>query len=124
MDRLAGLLATVEQCRSQTTDSRRRANLDWLAANLEFTLLLDEVGRRIEPAYSLKNRWLTGHVATDKWNAEKQAALTELKAAPIAELIKTYARRVRSRGEQGVLSALNQKLWLQYKELGEFLRDR
>jgi len=29
---------------------------------------------------------------------------------------------VRSRGELGVLSALNQKLWLQYKELDDFLK--
>ena len=96
---------------------RRRTNLYWLAANLRFTLLLDEVGRRIEPAYTLKNRWLTGQVAPDQLAAEKKAALAELKAAPIAELFETYASRVRSRGEQGVLSALNQKLWLQYKEL-------
>ena len=42
-------------------------------------------------------------------------------AAPIEELFKTYAKRVRSKGELGVLSALNQKLWLQYKELKDFL---
>ena len=39
----------------------------------------------------------------------------------MARLFETYASRVRSRGEQGVLSALNQKLWLQYEELADFL---
>ncbi|MEN6425451.1 MAG: hypothetical protein ABFE13_08815, partial [Phycisphaerales bacterium] len=114
---LGDLLATMDHFRSRTTDPRHRANLDWLAANLEFTLLLDEVGRRIEPAYMLRNRWLTDGLRPDEMASEKQAGLTELKAAPIERLFKTYAGRVRSRGEQGVLSALNQKLWLQYKEL-------
>ncbi|MEN6576238.1 MAG: hypothetical protein ABFD90_07835 [Phycisphaerales bacterium] len=120
---LGDLLATMDHFRSRTTDPRHRANLDWLAANLEFTLLLDEVGRRIEPAYMLRNRWLTDGLRPDEMASEKQAALTELKAAPIERLFKTYAGRVRSRGEQGVLSALNQKLWLQYKELAGFLGD-
>jgi hypothetical protein len=121
---LTGLLATVEQLRAQAANPQHQANLDWLAANLHFTLLLDEVGRRIEPAYALKNRRLTGDFAPDRLAEDKQASLAELKAAPMARLFETYASRVRSRGEQGVLSSLNQRIWLQYRELMEFLGDR
>ena len=61
---------------------------------------------------------------TGQLTREKQAALVELKAAPVSRLFEAYAGRVRSRGEQGVLSSLNQKLWLQYRELAEFLGDQ
>ncbi len=121
---LIDLLGTIEQALAQTGDRRHRANLDWLAANLRFTLLLDEAGRKIEPAYTLKNRWLAGQAASDQLAKDRQAALAELKAAPMARLFETCAGRVRSRGEQGVLSALNQKLWLQYEELMRFLDGR
>ena len=43
------------------------------------------------------------------------------KSAPIEALFRTFARRVRSRGELGEMSSLNQKLWLQYRELDKFL---
>jgi len=52
---------------------------------------------------------------------EVQEARRELAAAPIEELLLTFVRRVRSRGELGELSALNQKLWLEYRELARFL---
>jgi len=121
-NRLKDLLATTESLRAQTEDARHRGNLDWLAANLQFTLLLDEVGQKLEPAYTLKDRWLTGKIDPARLAAEKKAALSEFKAAPIEQLFQTYAGRVRSRGELGVLSALNQKLWLQYEELAQFLK--
>jgi len=120
--RLVDLLAVVEPLRTRVDDARQQANLDWLAANLRFTLLLDEVGRKIEPAYDLKDRWLAGKVDPEQLAAEKKAALAQLQVAPLEKLFETYAGRVRSRGELGVLGALNQKLWLQYKELDDFLK--
>ena len=103
---------------------RNQANLQWLADNFEFTLLLDEVSRQLEPAYKLKERWLLGKVPprkaghrTSPWHREALAK------APIEQLFRTYARRVRSKGELGELSSLNQKLWLQYRELDQFLKD-
>jgi hypothetical protein len=50
-------------------------------------------------------------------------ARKSLDAAPIRELFETDASRVRSRGELGVLSSLNQRVWLQYKELDRFLSE-
>ena len=119
--RLQDLLSTLASLRSETSDASHGANLDWLTANLKFTLLLDEVSRRIEPAYDLKNRWLTGQVAPDQRPSQAKAALAQLQAAPLEELFTTYAARVRSPGERGVLCSLNQRLWLQYQELLDFL---
>ena len=112
---------------AQGADERRRSsaqNLDWLADNFRCSLLLDEVGRKIEPAYALKEQHLRGEVAGD----ELAAASRRLPAANWRrrrwrELFRTFARRVRSRGELGELSSLNQKLWLQYRELDQFLRQ-
>lgn len=123
-NRLGELIAAINRLSAQAEDTRQRKNLEWLAANLRFTLLLDEVSRKIEPAYRLKNNWLLGQLDSQHLAAEKKEALETLRAAPIEELFKTYAGRVRSRGELGVLSSLNQKLWLQYKELTEFSKAR
>lgn len=119
--RLGELLAAVETLRMQTDDVRHAANLDWLAANFRFTLLLDEVGRRIEPAYVLKDRWLSGQVAAEQLQAEKESALQQLQRAPMERLFEARAATVSSRGELGELSSLNQKLWLEYRELERFL---
>lgn len=114
-----GLLARL---RNNTPDAAHRANLDWLADNLRFTLLLDEVGRKIEPAYALKERFLGGDVEPGTLAKEAQTARQAFAAAPVEALFRTFARRVRSRGEMGELSALNQKLWLQCRELDRFLK--
>lgn len=121
--RLNDLISTIEQLDKQAETLRHRANLAWLAANLKFMLLLDEVSRKIEPAYDLKNRLLLGQIDPKQLASDKERARVALEAAPIEELFKTYAERVRSRGEMGVLSSLNQKLWLQYKELKLFLNS-
>ncbi len=120
---LTDLLGTIEKSARKCTNARQRSNLDWLKANLRFTLLLDEVSRKIEPAYRLKDDWLTGRVEPNQLKSKAQAASVDLKAAPLEELFTTYAKRVRSRGELGVLSSLNQRLWLQYAELADFLKQ-
>jgi hypothetical protein len=94
------------------------ANLRWLAATFRFTLLLDKVGQGLEPAYRLKEESLLhGDVGREKIEEARRA----LDAAPVRELFETYASRVRSRGELGVLSSLHQRLWLQYRELREYV---
>jgi hypothetical protein len=115
------LIAVIGQLEPQAQNPRHRANLAWLAANLEFILLLDEVGRKIEPAYDFKNQLLLGQSDSKQLASRIERARIALEAAPIEELFETYAGRVRSRGELGVLSSLNQKLWLQYKEIDYFL---
>jgi hypothetical protein len=119
--RLSDLIAVIKQLEPQAENPRHRANLAWLAANLKFMLLLDEAGRNIEPAYDFKNRLLLGQIDSKQRASRIERARIALKAAPIEELFKTYAGRVRSRGELGVLSSLNQKLWLQYREIDHFL---
>jgi len=107
----------------QTADPAHKANLDWLLANLEFAMQLDEVSRSLEEAYHLKDRWLRGEVTNTDLSAEIATARESLKKAPLEKLFRTYSRRVRSKGELGVLSALNQKLWLTYRELARFLDE-
>ena len=119
--RLSDVIQLTEPLQGQTKSPEQQANLSWLRANLGFTLLLDEVGRKIEPAYELKNRWLSGKVDPTQLGQEVKRAKADLAAAPIRELLTTYAANANSRGELGVLSSLNQKLWLQTRELEEFL---
>jgi hypothetical protein len=119
--RLSDVIELVEKLKAQTKGTEYQANLAWLHANLQFTLLLDDVGRKIEPAYELKNRWLTGKIDKAGLAQDAKRAKADLDSAPIEELLKTYAAHATSRGELGVLSSLNQKLWLQHRELKEFL---
>jgi len=94
-------------------------NLKWLTATLRFTLLLDTVGQGLEPAYRLRIESLVRGDVTDERMEEARRAL---EAAPVRELFETYASRIRSRGELGVLSSLHQRLWLEYRELQEFMK--
>lgn len=50
-------------------------------------------------------------------------ALQSLESAPLEEMFTTYASAVRSRGELGVLSSLNQRLWGEYLLLKQFLEN-
>jgi dienelactone hydrolase len=99
VDRIAG-----------ASSGREQQNLRWLAANFHFSLLLDQTSRALEPAYNLKAG--STHTADTR-----NAAARALDAAPLEFLVRTYASRVRSRGELGVLSSLNQRVWQQYAEL-------
>ena len=119
--RLRGAVDIVTRSQNQAVDPKHRANLAWLAANFRFALLLDEVGRKIEPAYRLQERWLKGEVDQATLGNALKAARKELAAAPMEDLFRTFAGRVRSPGELGELSSLNQRVWLQYRELQRFL---
>lgn len=118
--RVQDLQGELRGLREEMSQPEHRGNLDALLADLEFVPLLDEVGRQLEPAYRLKDKSLLGMPA-EAFEAERAAAKKSLEAAPVEKLLKTYARRVRSRGDLGVLSSLNQKLWLEYRELADFL---
>jgi hypothetical protein len=118
---LTNALAQIDALRAGAEEPRHRTNLDWLAANLEFTVLLDEVSARLEPGYVLRDRWFSGDVNAHQMSREVGAARAAFNAAPVEALFRTFARRVRSKGELGELSSLNQRLWLAYKELQRFL---
>ena len=122
-EQLRDAIALIGRVKERTTGPEQGENLDWLADNFRCSLLLDEVGRKIEPAYALKEQHLLGEVAGAALVQQARAAHRELASAPTEELFRTFARRVRSRGELGELSSLNQKLWLQYRELDQFLRE-
>ncbi len=121
--RLSAAVTLLERLESKTTEHTHTDNLRWLADNLRFTLLLDRVSRGMEPAYRLKNDRLTGSVNRDEYSARRAAASDSLTQAPLEDLFQVFARRVRSRGELGELSSLNQRLWLQYRELQEMLEE-
>ncbi len=114
-------LALVLQCVDGAKDVKHKANLKWLAANVRFTLLLDEAGQCLEPAYRLKEQWLAGRISGESLSQEALKAREALNKAPLEALFTTYASRVRSRGELGVLSSMNQRLWLQDRELRQLL---
>ena len=120
-EKLRDAITLLDRLKAKTPSAQHRANLDWLADNFRFTLLLDEVGRKIEPAYTLKEEYLRGELTIAELRQQATTARRELASAPVEELFRTFARRVRSRGELGELSSLNQKLWLQYRESERFL---
>jgi hypothetical protein len=84
------------------------------------------VSKQVEAAHAAKLSGVVGihwrtEVPAGELPQQVAAARRELAKAPVEELFRTFARRVRSRGELGELSSLNQKLWLQYRELQRFL---
>lgn len=115
--RLEEVLKTTE---ALAPGARRREaeNLKWLAANYRFVLLLDKVSEDLEPAYRLKDDSLRGVPPAAGRIAECRRALA---AAPVEQMLRTYASRSRSRGELGVLSSLCQRVWREYVEMRDFL---
>jgi hypothetical protein len=123
-DKLTNAIDLVQRLENSVpATSPQRTNLEWLADNFRFTLLLDTVGRNMESAYVLKYKSFLATESPDTLKAEARVARREMDAAPMAELFHTYARRVRSRGELGELSSLNQKVWMEYRELDQFLKE-
>ena len=59
---------------------RHSRNLDWLADSLRSALLLDEVGRKMEPAYVLKEKHLLGEVTGDALMQSAQVRKNETPA--------------------------------------------
>jgi hypothetical protein len=118
-----GLITALEKASRSASDQRIRKNLAWYKANFEFALLLDEVGRKLEPAYALRSIYYDNKPGSSQIGVETAllAARKSLDEAPLEKLFKVYASRVRSRGELGVLSSLNQKLFNEYMDLKRFL---
>ncbi|WP_353197116.1 hypothetical protein [Parapedobacter defluvii] len=116
------MITALDDCLSNEKDNDHLANLTWLKANYEFTLLLNEVSSSIEPAWKIREDILSG---TGRHHGELDinTALKRLQEAPIERLFTTYASRVRSRGELGVLSSINQRVWREYGLLSDFLQN-
>ncbi len=120
-EEISSFYSSVQHLASNERNAVFRANLEWLAARLLFTLLLDETGRKLEPAYQLKEQWMSDQLGPDALPDKRRIAKTALEEAPLEKLFTTFAQHVRSRGELGQLSSMNQRLWLQYLELKQFL---
>ena len=114
-------LARIVQSHSDNTSNKFfKQNLDWLSSNIMFTILLDKVGKNMEPAFELKKQYYTGKCEIpDKDEIFK--AKTKLASAPVKELFDTFKNRELDRGELGVLSSVNQRLWQQYRDLNDFI---
>ena len=114
------LIEKIDDCLSNENDQSKRANLSWLKAVYEFTLLLDEVSRCMEPVWKMRESYLTGN----KGITEQQIcqARDSLANAPIEAMISTFASRIRSRGELGELASVNQRVWGEYKLLSDFTK--
>lgn len=113
------LLCTVDEVMKQTKDSEQIANLKHFRATFEFELLMDRVVRAMSPGWELRRSVLEN--GANPSATEYTAALKQLESAPVEKMIRIYASKVRSRGEMGVLTSVNQRLWNEYLELKEFL---
>ncbi len=115
------LMQKFESVYQSESDKIHKENLYWWISNLRFTLLLDEIGRKIEPIYNLKEAWILGEEGKKFSTREIKELKMEFYEAPLEELFDTFRDRRLTRGELGVLSSVNQRLWLQYKDLYDFL---
>ena len=137
-DHLNSLIQTIAGLVDKTKNEWQRNNLNWLADKFRFTILLGEVSRNLEPAYKLKERFYSSSTTQQEITKDQNQATSDsskitgdalqkasdaLHKAPLEDLIKTFARTVRSQGERGELSSINQRVYLEYKELEEFLKS-
>ncbi|HOJ62144.1 MAG TPA: hypothetical protein PK878_17825 [bacterium] len=111
---------TVESVLPKAEDKTQRSNLEYLNETLRGILALEQVGIHLEPACQLKEAWLAGIIPEAEWAPSSQKALDAWNQAPFADLFEAFSRRVRTRGDLGVLSSMNQKLWGLAQELRAF----
>jgi len=116
------LLVQIRGLARTADSSAHQQNLNWLADKLQYSLLFDEVSQAVEPAYKLKDQYLLGQLTKDGQAEAVRVAKAALDTAPVQAMLTTYARTVRSRGEMGVLCSLNQRVYLQFRELQDFLK--
>ena len=107
------------QDKEQTPQQRR--NLKNFRAMLSFELLLDKVVRAMAPGWELRDKALAENRPASREACA--AALRELESAPVEELIRTYVSRTESRGEMGILTSINQRLWNNYLLLKNYLKE-
>ncbi len=109
----------IDKLRADSRNEIILKNLQWYKSKLSCTLLLNEIGKRMEPGWEIRVRYLSYKEKPDR---DKLAnALQLIRDAPIKEFFNTYRSSVRSRGEMGELSSMNQKLWHEYQALQAFL---
>lgn len=120
--KIKNVIGQIDAVLARESNQAYRKNLIWYKQTFTFELLLDEVGRSIEPVFTLRNKYLQyGKSAVSP--AALAAAAAQFNKAPVEQLFKTFAAKVSSRGELGELSSLNQKLWTEYRQLQSFIKE-
>lgn len=120
-DQVQEFLNRVTPLREKETNPTWLSNLDYLENTLRGVLLLDQVGDCLEPAFVLhRNHW-AGNIPEADRQVLFREALARWDQAPIRELVEAYGKRIRSPGDLGILSSINQKLWGLASSLREFL---
>lgn len=89
----------------------------YLFYTFKFVMELDRVSVAIEPMAKLRDMYILKKNFT---RDEFLAARDSLEKAEITSLVDIYTHRVRSRGELGVLSSINQKLVPYYNQVSSF----
>lgn len=97
----------------------QRTNLERFQAMFNFELLLHETNSAMKPAFQLRKKAAQGEAIYQQ--SDYESVYRALLNAPIQKMFETYAKRINSRGELGVLSSLNQRVWREYKELKAYL---
>lgn len=115
------LISIIDDCLDDEKEGIKISNLNWLRACFEFTLLFDDVSASMLPAWELRNSYLmepNNSLLTKQNLGNAKRSLTN---APIEKMLKVFASKVRSRGELGELSSINQRVWREYQLLDDFL---
>jgi hypothetical protein len=118
--RLQRMISKLGSLLKNVQHASHRLELEWFRSTFAFELLLDETGRCLEPLYNLRTKYFqSGSQAADP--VALRNARRQFEKAPVEKLFRSFAAKQRSRGELGILSSLNQKLWTEYLSLKHFL---
>jgi hypothetical protein len=118
------IIKIIDKCIAREKEEVKISNLNWLRACFEFTLLLNEVSASMEPAWELRNSYLTEFNKSQVTKQYIENAKRTLATAPLEKLLTVFASKVRSRGELGELSSINQRVLREYHLLVEFLEEQ
>lgn len=115
------LIDSIETVHGQGQTPEQYQNLEHFKAMIRGELLLDQVVRAMMPGWELRDQALRD--SRRPAAAACVTALDSLHSAPVEALIRTYVSRTESRGEMGILSSINQRLWNNYLILEQYLTD-
>jgi hypothetical protein len=113
------LIEKTDKISGDLNNDKLVQNRKWFKSKLSCALLLNEIGKRMEPGWKIRTRYLSFKETPDRDKLD--TAIRLIQNAPIKELFDMYTSTVRSRGEMGELSSMNQKLWHEYQNLETFL---
>ncbi len=119
INNLTTIKTEIDRLLKKEKNETFRDNLLWLYQTIEFELLLDQVCRNMQPAWNLRRRIVEEGFVADK--KDISTAKDQLEKAPVERMFRVFAVKARSRGELGILSSLNQKLWVNYTSLYDFV---